>query len=356
MVSESLFGETANGGKVHKIRITNSIGAYIDLLNYGGTITAIQVPDRNNQLTDVCLGYDTLREYEQNDGYLGAAIGRVANRIKDGRFVLNGSEYSLACNDGSNHLHGGNRGFDKYVWDYEIINENSIVLSRTSAHMEEGYPGNLDVKITYTFDDENGLSIAYKAISDRDTIVNLTNHTYFNMDGESSGSILDTELLINADYLTEIGANLIPTGKLIEVEGTSFDFRKFKSIGSDINSDHPQMVAGKGYDHNFALNHRDINKLAAKLYSKKTGICMSVYTDMPGIQFYSGNMLTKRKGKGTSRYGLRGGLCLETQYFPNAIGCPSFDSPVLRAGKCFESTTRYVFTNENGVKTNGIKL
>ena len=349
MISQYLFGAKANGDKVYKIRITNNSGAYVDLLNYGCTITSIHIPDRNNQLTDVCLGYDRLKEYEQNDGYLGAAIGRVANRIKDGRFVLNDTEHSLACNDGSNHLHGGNRGFDKYVWDYEIINENSIVFSRRSTHMEEGYPGNLDVKITYTFDDDNGLSIAYKAISDRDTIVNLTNHTYFNLDGEASGSILDNELYIDADFFTETNADLIPTGKLIEVKETPFDFRKLKSIGLDINNDHPQMIAGKGYDHNFALNHQDINKLAAKLYSKKTGICMSVYTDMPGIQFYSGNMLTKRRGKGTSRYGLRSGLCLETQYFPNAIGCPSFDSPVIKAGQYFESTTRHTFSNENGV-------
>ena len=349
MISQSLFGATANGNKVYRIRITNNSGACVDLLNYGCTITSIHITDRNNQLTDVCLGYDTLREYEQNDGYLGAAVGRVANRIKDGRFTLNDIEYLLACNDGRNHLHGGDRGFDKYVWDYEIINENSIAFFRRSSHMEEGYPGNLDVKITYTFNDDNRLSITYKAISDRDTVVNLTNHTYFNMDGEASGNILDNELYIDADFFTETNADLIPTGKLVKVEGTPFDFRKLKSIGSDINSDNPQIIFGKGYDHNFALNHRDINKLAAKLYSQKTGICMNVYTDMPGIQFYSGNMLTKRKGKGTSRYGLRSGLCLDTQYFPNAIGCPSFDSPLLKAGQQYENTTRYTFSNENGV-------
>ena len=335
-VSSFPFGTTADGRAVTAYKITNAAGASATLLDYGAAVQSLCVPNKQGGFTDVVLGYDTVAEYETGSGYLGATIGRVGNRIGGARFSLNGVEYALAKNNGENHLHGGLKGFDKYVWDARP-GENAVKFSRLSPDGEEGYPGNLSVSVTFTLTDEPALVLTYDAVTDQDTLVSLTNHTYFNLDG--GGSVLEHELQVFAERFCENDAGCLPTGKLLWVEGTPFDFRQPKPIGRDIGADCQQLRRGNGYDHNYVLS----GKKAAVLYSARTGIRLTVETDLPGVQVYAANGLSPRRGKGGSAIDRRYALCLETQLFPNGIHCYGFPSPVLRAGQALHTETAYRF-------------
>ncbi len=335
-VSSRPFGYTAAGEAVTAYTLTNKNRMAVTVLDYGATVQALLVPDDRSGLTDVALGYDTIGEYERNDGYLGATIGRVGNRIGGARFSLNGVEHALAKNDGANHLHGGVKGFDKVMWHIEA-KDNALVCSYLSPDGEENYPGNLTVTVTFTLTDDNALAIAYDAVSDKDTPVNLTNHTYFNLNG--GGSVLGHELQIFAERFCENDGGCLPTGKLLDVAGTPFDFRRAKTIGRDIEADDEQLRRGGGYDHNYVLAGRK----AAVLFSAGSGIEMTVETDLPGMQFYASGGLTDRTGKGGAPIVYRGAACLETQLFPNGMNCWGFPSPVLRAGQKMHTETVFRF-------------
>ena len=336
-VTKVEFGTTRDGHPVTAYRLENHVGASVTVLDYGATIQSLCVPNSSGSMTDVVLGYDTVSEYEDNGGYVGATIGRMGNRIGGAVFRLNGRTYPLAKNDGENHLHGGPKGFDKQFWTILPVGEDSLACCRLSPDGEEGYPGNLQVKVTFTLTPQNALRIQYDADTDQDTIVNLTNHSYFNLNGH--GSILDHELQVFASRITENDAGCLPTGKLLEVAGTPFDFRSPKRIGADIDSSDCQLQYGNGYDHNFVLS----GKQAAILRSLSSGIELTVETDMPGMQVYSANSLTERRGKGGMILHSRDAVCLETQLFPNAMNCYGFPSPVLRAGQHLHSETVFAF-------------
>lgn len=335
-VSTTPFGRTAAGEPVTAFTLKNESGMAVTVLDYGATVQALAVPNGAGGFTDVALGYDTVAEYESRDGYLGATIGRVGNRIGGARFSLGGAEYVLAKNDGENHLHGGVRGFDKRMWSCDA-REDRLVFSRLSPDGEEGYPGALQVSVTFTLTADNALVIAYDALSDKDTLVNLTNHTYFNLNG--GGAVLDHLLQVNAQRFCENDGGCLPTGRLLPVAGTPFDFRAAKPIGRDIGADCEQLRRGGGYDHNFVLSGTD----AATLYSPVSGVEMTVTTDMPGMQVYSANGLSARPGKDGQSMGPRDAVCLETQLFPNGMNCYGFPSPVLRAGKPLHSETAFRF-------------
>ncbi len=343
MINKREFGLTKDKEAVYEFKIENKNGYYITVLNYGCTLTSIVVPDKSNNLVDVCLGYKTIQEYESNEGYLGAIVGRHANRIRSGRFILNDKVYNIAINNGPNHLHGGKRGFDKYIWDYSI-EEDGLTFTRRSKHLEEGYPGNLDVKVQYEFNDNNELSISYEAFSDSDTIVNLTNHCYFNLNGEKQGSILNHYLKLNSSVYTENDENCLPTGKLLNAENSPFDFRKCKKIGLNIEDDNIQLKNSLGYDHNFVLDSKEELKYVGFLLGDESKIKMDIYTTCPGIQFYSGNVLSGDLGKSNTRYTKRTGLCLETQYFPNSLECTNFPSVVLKKSDIYKERTIYKFS------------
>lgn len=342
------YGKTKEGIEVYLFSLSNSNGIKVDITNYGGIIVSIFVPNRNGVFDDIVLGYDQLDEYLKKSPYFGALIGRCANRIENSEFGLNGKKYDLYRNDGSNHLHGGLKGFDKAVWETEVVERDgseSLQLTYRSMDGEEGYPGNLDVTVVYTLTYDNALKIDYFAVSDKDTVVNLTNHTYFNLSGHASGDILKHRLMINADKFTAINKECIPTGEIRSVKGTPMDFTKLKQIGDGILSGYEQIVCGGGYDHNWVLNTSgESHEKAVELVDENSGRVMEVYTTKPGIQFYSGNFLNGSEvGKGGAVYNKRNGLCLETQYFPNALKCKHFTSPILRAGKEYRHTTIYKF-------------
>ena len=344
-IIEKFYGTTKNNEEVSMYTIKNNSDMEVDIINYGATIVSIRVPDKNGNIDDVALGYDTLEAYENGDKYLGALIGRCGNRIKNASFKLNGKEYNLAKNNGNNHLHGGNTGFDKVVWKVEIVEENKLKLSYLSKDGEENYPGNLKVNVYYSLNDQNELKIEYYATTDEDTLVNLTNHSYFNLSGKLSDNILNEELLINADKFTVTDSESIPTGELRDVSNTPMDFRTLKVIGNDIDSDYEQIRFGQGYDHNWMLNSNgDINILAAKVVDEISGRIMEVYTTSEGVQFYSGNFLD---GTGSSKngngYNKRSGLCLETQFIPDSINHDNFSSCILKVNEEYRHTTIYKF-------------
>jgi len=341
-ISKKLFGKTKDGINVYAFNLKNTQGNYITILDYGATVQSIVIKDASGTDRDICLGYNTVSDYENNEGYLGACIGRVGNRIGKGQFNLNGVPYQLALNDGKNHLHGGMKGFDKYIFDAEA-SDNSITFSRISPDGEENYPGNLKVTITYTFDDDNQFILDYHAVSDKDTIINLTNHTYFNLSGENDGDITDHLLQLNAASFTANDDACLPTGEILPVVDLAFDFRVSKTIGKDINNNEQQLVNADGYDHNFILDGHGMRQIAVAS-SPKTHLSLEVYTNKPGVQFYSGNFLTGQTGKSGAAYVKRSGFCLETQYFPNAMACRNFPSPVLKAGEEYHFTTIYKFS------------
>ena len=338
-----------DGKSVYLFTIKNSKGMVAKITNYGGTLVSLMVHDNKGEVGDIVLGYEKVEDYIKYDYFFGATVGRVANRIENSSFELNGTQYKLAKNEGENHLHGGIVGFDKVVWKEKQQVEESdecIEFSYLSIDREEGYPGNLNVRVKYTVTEDNELKIEYFAISDKDTIVNLTSHSYFNLTGQGSGDILKHKIMINSDKFTINNKLSIPTGEIAKVENTPMDFRKLTYIGENISSDYEQIVFGNGYDHNWIINNsgEKLNK-AAEVYDEKSGRVMEVYTTKPGVQFYTGNFLKGLEpGKGGTTYCRRGGLCLETQYFPNAINNENFPSPILKANENYEHSTIYKFS------------
>lgn len=335
-----VFGRTKEGDTVTAFCMENKSGAKAVFLDYGCTVQSLCVPNAQGGVTDVVLGYDTVSEYEENDGYVGAAIGRVANRIGGSAFTLNGKTYRLVCNDGENHLHGGLRGFDKVIWSADI-KQDAVVFTRVSPDGEEGYPGSLAVTITYELSEDNELWITYDARADADTVVNLTNHSYFNLNG--TGYVLGHDLQVFAAQFTENDQSCLPTGRLLNTADTPFDFNKPKQIGQDIEMPDMQLRCGDGYDHNYVLSDQAGLKRAAVLFSADTGISMTVLTTLPGLQVYSGNSLTARKGKKGSRIDRRDAICLETQVYPNSMDNAHFPSPVLRKNEPYHTQTIYRF-------------
>jgi len=341
------FG-TKDGKAVYLFTIKNSKGMVVEITNYGATLVSLKVLDNKGKFDDVVLGYDKLEDYLKYKYFFGATIGRVANRIENSSFELNVIKYKVAKNEGKNHLHGGIVGFDKVVWQEKLLteeSEQSIEFSYLSKDGEEGYPGNLNVRVKYTVTEENELKIEYYAISDKDTIVNLTNHSYFNLSGQGTGNVLKHKLMINADKFTINDKYSIPTGEIVQVNNTPMDFRELTYIGENISSSYKQIVFGSGYDHNFLINNGGKNlQKAAEVYDEKSGRVMEVYTTMPGVQFYSGNFLKGESGKGGTTYIKSSGLCLETQYVPNAINNKNFSSPILKANQNYEHSTIYKFS------------
>ena len=367
-VTSEFYGTTADGEDVYEYTLTNSKGMEVKIINYGGIITSVKVRDRSQKLDNVTLGFNNLSDYETlNDPYFGAIIGRYGNRIGDGRFELNGVTYCLDANNGPNSLHGGGQGFDKVVW--EVTDEFSgpqgvgIELhylspegdgwtgdfpnSACDPEDELGYPGNLDTYVTYTLNDKNQIVIDYRATTDAPTVVNLTNHAYWNLAGEGTGTIYDHLLLLNASHFTPVDDTLIPTGDIPPVAGTPFDFTKPKPVNDGIRSNHEQIVFGRGFDHNWVLDPPRPNQslqVAATLYELETGRLLRIWTDQPGIQFYAGNFLDGTLyGTSDRAYRQGDGLALETQHFPDSPNKPDFPSTVLNPGETYETTTIYEF-------------
>lgn len=343
-INKKHFGVTPKGEQVDIFTLSNSAGSTAEITNYGGIIVSLKVPDKNGKFEDVVLGFDNFDAYLGEQPFFGAVVGRFANRIENGSFELNGKEYKVAKNDGENHLHGGIVGFDKVLWQAEVKGDK-LELTYTSKDGEEGYPGNLDVKVTYSLSEDNALSIEYSAVSDKDTVINLTNHSYFNLAGHGSGDILKHKLKLNSDKITVADKYSIPTGEIRDVKGTPMDFTELTYIGDGINSDYDQINYAGGYDHNWILNvSGKAPEKAAEVFEEKSGRVMEVYTTKPGVQLYTANYLDgSLVGKGGAHYGKRNALCLETQFFPNSIKHKHFPSPILRAGEQYNHTTIYKF-------------
>nr|WP_299346333.1 aldose epimerase family protein [Allomuricauda sp.] len=343
------FDTIIDGKKVGIYMLKNSKGIEVTFTNYGQRLISLFTPDRDGKFEDIVLGFNTLRGFQNaQEKYFGATIGRYGNRIAKGRFSLDGNEYTLATNNGENHLHGGDVGFESVVWDVDSHTENTITFSRTSPDGEEGYPGNLSVKVNYLLNEENELVINYKAKTDKKTVVNLTHHSFFNLKGQGNGTINDHVLMINADHFTPVDSGLIPTGEIAGVAGTPFDFISPKPIGRDLEIPNEQLEFGLGYDHNFVLNQDPVNDdglvLAAKVIEPESGRTMEVYTDEPGLQFYGGNFLNGKKGKGGKSYDFRGAFCLETQHFPDSPNQENFPSTTLEPEEMYTSTCIYKFS------------
>ncbi len=346
-VEKASFGTTAEGRAIDIYTLRNAKGLELRVTNFGGIITSLKTPDRAGRMDDIVLGFDSLAPYLAGTPYFGAIIGRYGNRIAKGRFTLDGETFTLATNNGQNHLHGGVRGFDKVDWDaepFERAAERGLIFHYTSADGEEGYAGTLKATVTYTLNDDNELAVEYVATTDKPTPVNLTQHSYFNLAGAGNGDILQHQLMIAASHYTPVDSTLIPTGVIAPVEGTPFDFRTPTAIGARINGTDAQLKNGLGYDHNFVLDRTGSDlELAARVSEPTSGRTLEMRTTEPGIQFYSGNFLDGTiKGKGGKVYPYRGGFCLETQHYPDSPNQPSFPSTILRPGQ--EYRTRTVFT------------
>lgn len=342
VIRQSSFGSTASGQPVSLFTLDNG-SASASITNYGGTLVSLIVPDKNGSPVDVVLGYDSIADYERADKYIGALVGRYANRIGDAKFQLNGKTYQLSPNDGGrHHLHGGKIGFDRKVWDARTEN-GALILSYVSPDGEENYPGTLKVTVTYSLSDDNTLTLDYQAVCDQDTICNLTNHTYFNLAGQDSGTILDQWIQLDADSFTPANEKSIPDGAIASVEGTPMDLRQPVRIGEHIDDPMDQLAWAGGYDHNFIVSGKPGTlRRMAYAFDKGTGITLTGYTTLPGVQFYCGNYLDGVvPGKGKSTNGRRCGFCLESQFYPNSINCPSFPQPILRAGEQYHQVTAY---------------
>ena len=341
-ITKTEYGTMEDGSKVYLYTLTNANKMEVDIINYGGIVTAIRAPDKDGTIENVTLGFDSLAKYVGENPNFGALIGRYGNRIANGKFELNGKTYTLATNDGDNHLHGGKVGFDDVLWEPKMTDEGVLELHYVSEDMEEGYPGELDVTVTYTLTDQNELKIDYEATTTKATPVNLTNYTYFNLTGNMDSTVLDHQVKLHADQYTPVDEELIPTGEIASVEGTPFDFTDFHSIGERID-----QIDGRGYDHNFVLNQPTADSvfLAATVYSPASGREMKVFTTEPGVQFYTGNFLD---GSLESPAGIpfeqHSGFCLETQHFPNAPNEADFPSTILEPGDTYNTTTIYQFS------------
>ncbi len=348
-MEKKVFGTTADGKTADLYTLKNKNGMQVSITNFGATVVSIMAPDKAGKMADVALGYDDLAGYELNKNYLGVLVGRYGNRIAHGKFSIDGTEYTLAKNNGENSLHGGIKGFNKAMWDATDVSkggEAAVEMKYVSKDGEEGYPGNLSVTVVYTLTNKNELKIDYSATTDKKTVVNLTNHTYFNLAGQGNGDILKQELMINADTFTPVDSGLIPTGELKKVEGTPFDFRKATAIGGRIEANDEQIKLGGGYDHNFVLNRKPATglSLAARVSDPSSGRTMEVWTTEPGVQFYTGNFLDGSfKGKGGIAYQKRTAFCLETQHFPDSPNHPSFPTTLLKPGEKYHTTTVYKF-------------
>jgi len=349
-IEQSVYGTMPTGEEIQQFKLKNQTGIEVDIITYGGIITSLKTPNKEGVSEDIVLGYDSLSQYIEKTPYFGAIIGRYGNRIAKGKFSLDGTEYTLETNDNTNHLHGGVKGYDKVVWAAEAFKTDStasLKLSYLSKDMEGGYPGNLQVVVIYTLTSDNKLEVAYEATTDKKTIVNLTQHSYFNLSADFTKPILDHELMIDADKMVPVDKTLIPTGKLADVTNTPFDFRTSKLIGNEVDAKHEQIVRGLGYDHCWVINNTDgAEKKVASLYYPANGRLLEVYTEQPGIQLYTGNFLDgtlpKKGGEGT--YAHRTGLCLETQHFPDSPNQKDFPSVVLNPGEKYLSKTIFAFS------------
>jgi len=344
------YGRTKDGRTVEAYTLRNAAGMEVKCISFGGILTSISVSDRQGGFANVALGFDNFAQYEAEHPYFGAITGRYANRIGGGAFALDDVDYRLFKNDGENSLHGREVGFDKRIWTVSE-SDSALELSYRSPDGEEGYPGNLDVNVRYSLSEGNALQIDYAALTDAPTVVNLTNHSYFNLMGEGEGTIYDHILTLHADHYTPTDARQIPTGEKAPVDGTPFDFRQPKTIGSGQRSSHPQIIAAQGYDHNFVLNRAGLSDgelgLAARVYEPVSGRVLEVWTTEPGLQFYAGNFLDATLVGSSGRlYRQSDGFALETQHFPDSPNKPEFPSTVLRPGQRFESTTEYRFSTD----------
>ncbi|SRR5712692_5023500 len=347
-LSRTSFGTMPDGRAVEIFTLTNPAGLEVRTMPYGAIIVSVRAPDRNGRVGDVVFGFDTLDGYLTRSRYFGCVVGRYGNRIAKGRFTLDGRTYTLATNNGPNHLHGGVRGFDKQLWRAEPFERDGtvgVVYRLTSPDGDEGYPGTLEARVTYTLRPSNEIVVEYEATTDKPTVVNPTQHSYFNLGGEGSGDILGHEVTIDADRFTPVDDTLIPTGELAPVGGTPFDFRKPTAVGARIGAEDPQLANGKGYDHNWVLNRSGGGLVrAVRVSDPQSGRTLDVSTTEPGVQFYSGNFLDGTiAGKSGHVYQRRSGLCLETQHFPDSPNHPNFPSTVLRPGERFQSTTVFAF-------------
>lgn len=341
-IDKKPFGKTSDGQQVDLYTLSNA-GIQVGILNLGGIVNFLKVPDKRGILTDIVLGYDTVAEYEQNDGYFGALIGRCANRIAQGRFTLGGKEYNLYRNNGDNHLHGGRVGFDRKIWQANVEN-NRLVLTLTSPDGDEGYPGRLDVSVSHSLSDDGTFTWEYAARTDKDTVCNLTNHTYFNLSGHDSGPVSEQILSIESDRFTQTDSKLIPTGTILPVDGTPMDFRLPHKIGGRIKQDYEALRLAGGYDVNYAVRgETGTLRKAAFAYCEQSGIAFNLYTTLPGVQLYTGNFIENVAGKSGAVYRENSGFCLETQYFPDAVNHPSFEQPLLKAGETYNHTTSLRF-------------
>ena len=348
-IHKKFYGAVQSGTPVDLYTLTNDHGVEVKITNYGGIVVSVRTPDRNGKFDDIVLGFDTLEEYLGPHPFFGVLVGRYANRIAHGKFTLKGKEYALAKNVDENHLHGGVKGFDKVVWEAEsasVSDEVSLRLTYLSKDGEEGYPGNLTAEVVYTLTNDNELRIDYAATTDQTTVLNLTNHSYFNLAGQ--GDNLNHVMMINADRFTPIDGTLIPTGELRSVEGTPLDFRQPTPIGARIEQEDDQLRFGGGYDHNWVINGTPGElRLAARVTEPSTGRVLEVHTTQPGMQFYSGNMMPETiTGRGGQVYPWRGALCLETQHFPDSPNQPNFPSTVLEPGERFHEVTVFKFGAE----------
>ncbi len=346
-IDPAKFEKMVDGKQVRLETITNANGLEMTVTNFGAKVVSLMVPDKEGNFADIVLGFDNIDAYlVAKEPYFGAAIGRYGNRIANGKFTLNGEEFTLAVNNGINHLHGGLKGYNAVVWDMERTDANTLTFSYLSPDMEEGYPGNLSIKMVYSLTNENELKVTYEATTDKATVLNLTHHSFFNLHGAGNGTINDHILYLNADYFTPTDSGLIPTGEIVAVAGTPMDFTSPTEIGLRVDTDFEALNLGNGYDHNFVLNQTEPKQLilAATVLEPVSGRYMEVTTDEPGIQFYGGNFLNGTAiGKGGKNYEFRGAFCLETQHFPDSPNKPNFPSTVLNPGDTYTHTCIYKF-------------
>lgn len=337
------FGQTKSGNMTKLYTLCNARGMEMKVSDLGAVLVSVLVPDKNGDLCDVVLGYDNPAGYEKADPFFGAIVGRNANRIGNACFTLHGKTYELCKNDGNNNLHSGTDYFIQRIWDVISTDEQSITFALHSPDGDQGYPGSAEIKVTYTLTEENEIQIDYEAVPSEDTVLNMTNHSYFNLNGHASGDILSQEVWIDADSYTTADAESIPTGEITDVTDTPMDFRKKKAIGLEIELEYEALTFAKGYDHNYVLNNHGSYAKVAEMSAKESGITMEVYTDLPGMQLYTGNFISDELGKNNTIYRMRQAACFETQYFPNAVNKEAFDGPVCEGGCVYRTTTSYKF-------------